>query len=91
MKELKPFEDDLLELISNIQFKPCQNNFQNQLRKDCSLIKNSKDIIVKGDKTSNLYKIPVSEYRTVLTNNLTKEYKKVTNDILLSYLIDQHL
>ena len=80
MKELKPFEDDLLELISNIQFKPCQNNFQNQLRKDCSLIKNSKDIIVKGDKTSNLYKIPVSEYRTVLTNNVTKEYKKVTND-----------
>ena len=80
MKELKPFEDDLLDLISNIQFKPCQSNFQNQLRKDCNMIKNSNDIIVKGDKTSNLYKIPINEYKNILVNNVTKEYKKVTHD-----------
>ena len=82
-KELKPFEDDLFEMISNIKYKPVKTQFQNKLREDCQEIRNSSEIIVSADKTSNLYKLPPEEYKRLLINNVTKEYKKcTTNDVL---------
>ena len=76
MTQLKPFEDDLLELISNVKFKPVNDQFQNKLKADCKIIKDTKEIIASSDKTSNLYKVPVDEYKKHLHNNVTKDYRK---------------
>ena len=78
-EQLRNFEDDLISLIENVAFKPVTDNFQQKLRNDCKIVKNSKDVIVNADKTSNLYEIPVTNYMQTLKNNVTKDYKKCDN------------
>ena len=80
VNELKPFTNDLLDLISNIQYRPVRNDFQSELKKDCSKITSSPHIILKGDKSNNLYEIPVADYKTVITNSITADYKKCSED-----------
>ena len=77
---MKPFTNDLLDLISNIQYRPVKNDFQSELKKDCSKIRSSPHIILKGDKSNNLYEIPVADYKTVITNSITADYKKCSED-----------
>lgn len=76
MDKLKCFEDDLLELVNNIKFKPVKTEFQNTLSKDCKRIRNEKDVIMKADKTSNLYCVPVEKYKKHVSDSITKDYKK---------------
>ena len=38
-------------------------------------IKTSKEIIVKAEKSPNLYKVPVKLYQKLLLNEVTKKYK----------------
>lgn len=75
--ELKPFKEDLVKLISNIKYRPQTNEFQKRLKNDCNIIRNSPDIIVSADKTANLYKMNLAQYKNQLLNNITKDYKKV--------------
>ena len=76
LKQLRGFEDDLIKLIENIKFKPVTSQFQQKLQDDCKKVKDSKDVIVSADKTSNLYEIPVAKYNQLLKNNITNNYKK---------------
>ena len=76
MKELKPFEDDLFNLVRNIEYRYIQNSFQSKLTEKIKEIQATDDVIVKADKTNNLYKIPVHKYKSLLLENVTKEYKK---------------
>lgn len=75
--EIKPFKEDLAKLISNIKYRPHTNEFQKRLKNDCNRIRNSSDIIVSADKTANLYKMPIAQYKNQLLNNITKDYMKV--------------
>ena len=79
---LAPFESDLYELIRSIEFKKTRNPFQKQLTKDLKEIKKSDKIYVPADKTSNIYKVSPDEYAKLLTENITKTYKKTTNSSL---------
>ena len=63
-------------MIENIKFKPVTSQFQQKLQDDCKKVKDSKDVIVSADKTSNLYEIPVAKYNQLLKNNITNNYKK---------------
>ena len=74
--ELKPFEDDVYKLITSIEFKKVNNDFQTSLQNTIKSIKDSKDIIIESDKTKNLYSIPPNEYQTILKDNITSVYKK---------------
>ena len=74
--KLDPFKKDLIKLIDSIKYRPYSNDFQKKLKEDCNKIKQSKDIIVSADKTSNLYCMPVETYKSHLKNNITKDYKK---------------
>ena len=78
MKELKAFEEDLFALVKNIQYRPVYNSFQTNLSKKIQDIHSAKEVIVKADKTANLYAIPVKEYERLLVQNVTAEYKKST-------------
>ena len=79
LKELKPFEDDLFNLIYSIKYKPVHNKFQEQLKKDKLQITNNQKVVVGADKTSNLYKMEVDEYTKKVMESITKEYKKCNN------------
>ena len=80
VRELKDFENDLFNLISNISFRDTKNNFHQQMKTDLDLIKNCDEIIVKADKTQNLYKVPIQTYKKKITENATKDYQKCTRD-----------
>ncbi len=78
--KLDPFKKDLVKLIASIEYRPHSNDFQKKLKEDCSKIKQSQDIIVSADKTSNLYCMPVETYKSHLKNNITIDYKKFKNE-----------
>ena len=65
-------------MIKNIEFKNVPNQFQQQLRNDSKMILQSDKVIVAADKTNNLYKLPVKDYRKLLNDNITKTYKKAS-------------
>ena len=75
-KELKPFEDSLMNMAANIKFKNASNIFQKQMRNDCENIRNSQNIFVNADKTSNIYSLDLNQYNKLLTDNISSEYKK---------------
>ena len=45
-------------------------------------IRNCEDILVKADKTENIYQVPANDYCKKLTDELTKEYRKVNKSEL---------
>ena len=55
MKKLKAFENDLFDLIKNVEFNSFKSRFQKQLKHDINKLLIKKIVIVKSDKTGNLY------------------------------------
>ena len=53
VKELVPFEEDLIKLVKHFRFKKVDNKFQITLAKDLKDIQSSK---TAADKTSNMYR-----------------------------------
>ena len=80
-KALRPFEMDLYELAHSITFKAMTNSFQKNLQKDIQSIKSSNKIFVAADKTTNIYKMDVDNYRILLRDNITSTYKKADKSL----------
>ena len=78
--ELKAFEENMLQLIQNIENKEnyTASNFQKQMAKDTRDVKQTKELIVKADKTNNYYKISREDHEKLIKENIEKEYKKAT-------------
>ena len=74
--ELKPFEDDLIDMMKNIEFSNKTNPFQQKLRAEQRSIKEEPKLIVAADKTTNFYKVDPKEYKELVSKNVQKEYKK---------------
>ena len=62
IKELAYFERDVWDLVENIKFTNHRNTFQKTLAKDVKKINNTKEIIMKADKTKNWYNIKTENY-----------------------------
>ena len=80
VNELEAFEDDLLKMIENIDFRRTSSDLQRRLDKDIQKMKNSKDVIVPADKTRNLYAVPKKKYNKFLRENITKSYKPAPDE-----------
>ncbi len=78
IRELKQFEDGMLDLIQNIKFKPPQKQFQKKLQSDAKTIRKEDKLFVAADKTTNFYKLKHDQYDKLLQDNVTKSYKKTT-------------
>ena len=50
MVELKAFEEDVYKLISNVEFRQVNNDFQTSMQETINAVKASKDIIIESDK-----------------------------------------
>ena len=79
IEELKPFEDDLIELIENLKFRCVQDAFQQRLRDDVRNIRSSTQVFVKADKIRNLYEMTTRQYNKLLRDNVTKHYRSATS------------
>jgi hypothetical protein len=76
-KELIPFEKDVFAMVKNIQFRThVQSKFQSELKESVKTIHKTAEVIVKADKSRNLYKVPTEDYKNLLINNCTSDYKK---------------
>ena len=75
VEELKPFENDLLRMVEGISFRNMSDSFQVKMKADIKDIRNSKEVIVRADKTRNLYRVEQDHYSKLLRDNVTKHYK----------------
>ena len=82
VNELSEFENDLWNMVSNIEFKHVNNNFQSQLKHDIKEIKTSNKIFISADKSRNSYSVEKDEYNKYLKENITKSYRKSTESKL---------
>lgn len=82
VREIANFEKDVWNLVSNIKFSKYRDEFQKQLKKDVNDIKQTKDIIIKSDKTRNYYNISTEEYLKLKHNNITQHYHKQDDKII---------
>lgn len=78
---MKPFEDDMFQLVENVKFKQVRNKFQQKLRRDVKKINSSKKVLVFADKTRNVYELDKNQYDKLLRENITKTYKKADGPI----------
>ena len=74
--EMKSFENELLLMIKNIEFRNVKNYFQEKLKEDINEIKTSDKVFVAADKSRHIYKMDKQQYAKLLTENVTKTYKK---------------
>ena len=66
-KDLIALENDLFKL------------FRDRLRKDIMSIKKSKNIYIFTGKTNNLYETAINSYNKLLTEKISKKYRKTNN------------
>ena len=78
-QDLVNFENDLLEMIQHITFKPARNEFQNRLRDDIRTIKSSSKAFIPADKSRNFYEMDKTSHDKLYVENITKTYKKTDN------------
>ena len=75
-KKLEMLKKDLLHTINSIKFRNQKKTFQQKLKAGINEIKESTDVFVFADKTSNIYKMTPQEHEKFLKENVTKTYKK---------------
>ena len=76
VKELVPFENDMMDMIKNLEFKRVNNEFQSNLRNDIRQIRRSNNLFISPDKSWNIYKVSKASYERMMHENFTKTYKK---------------
>ena len=72
---LKPFERDMYNLIGNIEFRKVNDPALQKMGEEAKRISNSDMIIVNADKTGNRYEMSASDYKELLHENITRDYK----------------
>ena len=74
--DLSNFESDLLSMIKNITFKRVKKEFQDRLKLNIKSIKSSNKAFTPADKTRNFYETDKALHDKLLTQNVTKTYRK---------------
>ena len=62
--------------MKNIKFKNINNNFQENLNDDIKRINTTEKVLVKADKSRDIYQLDKNDYKKYLHENITKTYKK---------------
>ena len=73
---MKNFENELLLMVKNIEFKNVKNKFHEKLKEDINEIKTSDKMFVGADKSRHISKMEKQQYPKLLTENITETYKK---------------
>ena len=81
VKELIQFENEVLQLAKNVQFKKVNNPFQTRMKEDAQKMRNSGKTMTSADKTTNFYRQSAEEYNQLKQNAVTTKYKKSSDKI----------
>ena len=76
VKELVPFENNMMDMIKNLELKRVNNEFQSNLRNDIRQIRESSNLYLSADKPTNIYKVSKASYGRMMHEIVTKTYKK---------------
>jgi len=76
---LKPFEDRIMQLFKNIKFGREPNHFQKRLKRDKRNIEEDSKVLIKGDKTTNYFRMDGNVYENLVEKEKHKEYQKAQN------------
>ena len=74
--ELKNFENELIDLAQNVEFKHFDNELQRNLKRICDNIKQEPKLIIPADKTPNFYKVTLAEHDDLRQKDVQKNFKK---------------
>ena len=64
--------------IKNIEFRKIADVFQSKLQEDIKIVRQSKNLFILADKSTNIYAMEKDDYNRHLKENITKTYKKQT-------------
>ena len=68
VEELIDFENDMMYMVKNIEFRNANNSFQAKLSSDIKRMKTNDNLLIQADKSRNIYLMPKDTY----TKHLTK-------------------
>ena len=74
-KELVSFENDMMDMIKDLEFKRVNDEFQSILRNDIRQIRRSNNLFISVDKSRNIYKVSKASYERTMHENVTKTCK----------------
>ena len=57
VKEFVPFENNMMEMIKNLEFKRVHNEFQSILNNDIRETHRSNNLFISPDKSRNIYRM----------------------------------
>ena len=80
--DLDTFENLMLDIPNRIRFTNPNNAYQKKLRDDIQLIRRQNKVIVKSDKTRNYYLVEPEDYKKLMSDTISKDYKKAPNNIV---------
>ena len=81
MQDIKKFENGLIKIIENIQFRTVSNEFFKKMKEDIKTIRSSKNMFVPADKPKILSVIN-RKYNKILQHSVTKNNEKVAPSLL---------
>ena len=59
-------------MIKNIEFRKITDAFQPKLQEDIKVVKQSKNVFISTDKSTNIYTMEKDDYNRHLRENITK-------------------
>ena len=77
VKELVPFENDMMDMIKNLEFKRVNSELQSKLKNNVRQIRKSNNLFLSQDKSRNIYKVSKASYERMMHENVTKTCKNV--------------
>ena len=79
VQELKHFEEYLFKLVDCIKFRRLTDPFQDKLREDVKRLRDDVGVIVKADKTKNMYSVNKDTYQKLMKDNVSKHYRAASD------------
>ena len=74
---MEAFQKVFFDMIPNIKFRFVKDTFQKKLKEDILKIKQSPNVFVFADKTSNIYEMPEHQHnKNIFMTTLQKHMKK---------------
>ena len=75
-KLLDTFEKEFVDIINKIEYRPYIDKFQKEIKEEVRKISKEKNILVRADKTNNIYKVHPDKYKRLMNDTITKKYRK---------------
>ena len=71
--------------IKNIEFRKITDVFQSKLQEDKKIVRQSKNLFILADKSTNIYAMEKDDYNRHLKENITKTYKNRQKQSSINY------